>query len=149
MLNAIKTFFDTHIAHADEGLLEHRLRLATAALMVEMMYQDERVVESELDTIRQLIERKFKLSDEETRELFKLAHNESRQSTDYFQFTRLINEHYDYPAKVKVIEYLWIVAYADGSLDPYEEHMVRKIADLIYVEHKDFIRSKHKVLGQE
>ena len=52
---------------------------------------------------------------------------------------------FTYPQKVKIIEHLWEIAFADTSLDKHEEHMVRKIADLIYVEHKDFIDAKLRV----
>ena len=87
---------------------------------------------------------KFGLSDEETETLFTLAEQERASATDYHQFTSLIAKNFSQDKKIKLIEYLWAVAYADGVLDKYEEHMVRRIADLIHVSHKDFMRTKHK-----
>lgn len=147
MLGSIKQFFETNIANRAQDDTEHRLQLATAALMIEMMHQDDQAHEAEDAAIRQALKKKFSLNDDETDALFNLAHAEQKQATDYFQFTRLINENFSQPQKIKVIEYLWQVAYADGHLDNYEEHMVRKIADLLYISHSDFIRSKHKVIA--
>jgi len=67
------------------------------------------------------------------------------KATGYFEFTSLINKGFSYEQKVKVVEHLWEVAFSDASLDKYEEHMVRKIAGLIYVSHKDFIDAKLRV----
>jgi uncharacterized tellurite resistance protein B-like protein len=146
MLNAIKNFFEQNLYADDSVQLDQQLRLATAALMIEMMNQDDRVEETELDTIKRSLQSRFGLSDQETDELFDLAWQEARNSTDYYQFTSLINRHYSQEQKVQVVEYLWSIAYADGELDTYEEHMVRRIAELLYVSHKDFIQSKHRVL---
>jgi len=85
------------------------------------------------------------LSAQETKQLYQLAAQEVKQAIDYHQFTRLIAKHFDQPKKIKVIEYLWMIAYSDYHLDKYEEHMVRRIADLIYVPHKDYMQAKHRV----
>ncbi|MCU7968532.1 MAG: TerB family tellurite resistance protein, partial [gamma proteobacterium symbiont of Bathyaustriella thionipta] len=78
-------------------------------------------------------------------ELYQLAHEELNNATDYYQFTKLIAAYFSQPQKIKMIELLWQVAYADNHLDAYEEHMVRRIADLIYVPHHDFIQTKLRV----
>ena len=68
------------------------------------------------------------------------------------QPARLINRHFSQEEKNHIVELLWEVAYADGELDKYEEHLVRKLADLIYVPHRSFIRAKHRAkarLGAE
>ena len=88
---------------------------------------------------------KFGLTDEECHALFVLAEEEVKEAVDYYQFTSLIAREFTRAQKIKVVELLWSVAYADSHLDSMEEHMVRKIADLIYVSHKDFMKTKHKV----
>ena len=145
MLRAIKAFFDSQLLSsvADDGD-DHRLKLASAALLIEMMYQDEDAHEAEQKVIKQSLQNKFGLSSEETETLFTLAHEERQSATDYHQFTSLIAKNFSQDKKIKLIEYLWAVAYADGVLDKYEEHMVRRIADLIHISHKDFMRTKHK-----
>ena len=150
MLKAIKIFFEQHmIAELAAGDQEHQLRLATAALLVEMMNQDEKILEPEKQAVRQALKDNFTLSDEESSELCQLAHEELKNATDYYQFTKLIAEHFSQPQKIKIIELLWQVAYADNHLDAHEEHMVRRIADLIYVPHQDFIQTKLRVQNKQ
>ena len=145
MLSAIKSFFENNIATEESSDLEHQLKLATAALLIEMMQQDDQVHVEEIDAAKQALREKFGLSNEESHTLFELAETEAAEAVDYHQFTRLIAKEFTQAQKIKVIELLWSVAYADSHLDPHEEHMVRKIADLIYVSHKDFIQAKHKI----
>ena len=123
----------------------HQLRLATAALLIEMMQQDDEVHEKEYQTVMSALQEKFDLSVSETADLIKLAQEEAHAATDYHQFTSLIAKQFSQSQKIKVIEYLWMIAFADDHLDRYEEHMVRRIADLIYVSHADFMQAKHQV----
>lgn len=151
MLQSIKIFFEeklsleqkTTLAQANDT--EHQLKLATAALMIEMMQQDDKISDDEITTIRQTLQHNFTLTDTETLQLCELAKQELDAAVDSHQFTRLIARHYTQTEKIKIIENLWRVAFADKHLDPLEEHMVRHIAELIYVPHREFIRTKHKV----
>jgi uncharacterized tellurite resistance protein B-like protein len=148
MVSIVKKFFDKHIKPAsdapDRGS-DHALQIATAALLLEMMRADSKISDKELKTVTAAMKVKFNLTEEETGSLLKLAEDEISRSTGYYEFTSLINKGFTYEQKLKVIEHLWEVAFADTEIDKYEEHMVRKIADLIYVEHKDFINTKLKV----
>lgn len=151
MLKGIKQFFDKHFGEepASGEDAEHALRLATAALLIEMMRMDYEVRDAERETVMAALGRKFDLSEDETAELLRLAEEEAGQATDYYQFTSLINQGFPLERKIKVVEHLWEVAYADGELNKYEEHMVRRIAELLYVPHKDFMAAKHRVLAEE
>jgi uncharacterized tellurite resistance protein B-like protein len=145
MLDAIKNFFKQNISSEEDGDLDHQLKLATAALLIEMMQQDDQVHDKEIETVKIALKEKFDLTDDECHKLFELAEEEVGDAIDYHQFTSLIAREFTQAQKIKVVELLWSVAYADSHLDSLEEHMVRKIADLIYVSHKDFIRTKHKI----
>jgi uncharacterized tellurite resistance protein B-like protein len=145
MLNAINNFFEKNISPEANGDLEHELKLATAALLIEMMYQDDQVHEKEMDAAKEALMEKFGLTEDECHALFSLAEAEVKEAVDFHQFTSLIAREFTQAQKIKVVELLWSVAYADSHLDSMEEHMVRKIADLIYVSHKDFMKTKHKV----
>ena len=116
--------------------------------MVEMLYADEQVTSEEDSKLRELIKQRFELKDSEIEDLIELAHNEKHEATDYFSFTSLLNEHYTQQQKMKLVEDLWQLAYADDQLDKYEEHLLRRLADLLHVPHKDFIRTKHKILKE-
>ena len=148
MINTIKQFFEKNIQTSPESaeeISEHSLQLATAALMIEMMRADSEISDEEQKTITDTIRLKFNLSAEETETIIKLAEEEITKATGYFEFTSLINKGYTYDQKIKVVEHLWEVAFSDTVLDKYEEHMVRKIADLIHISHKDFIDAKLRI----
>lgn len=146
MLSAIKTFFEEHVLTVEKNKdPQHGVKLAAAALLIEMMRMDDDLHEDERIVMLNVLRKKFSLSDAETKELLELASMELKSSTDYYQFTSLINQHFDYPERVHLIELLWQVAYADKSLAKEEEFLVRKISELIYVSHEDFIIAKLKV----
>jgi len=145
MLKAIKLFFEEQLSVTSEHDLEHSLRLATAALMIEMMLDDGEVHDAEMNVLIEKLQQTFGLNIEETTELYNLAREEVKQAVDYHQFTSLIAKNFSQAQKIQVIENLWAIAYADNELDQYEELMVRRIADLIYVSHSDFIKAKHKI----
>jgi len=148
MINTIKQFFVKNIKSSPdstENVSEHSLQLATAALLIEMMRSDTKIGDDERKAISNSIRLKFEISEEETDTLIKLAEGEIQNSTGYYEFTSLINKGFTYDQKVKVVEHLWEVAFSDAELDKHEEHMVRKIAGLIHVSHKDFIDSKLRV----
>lgn len=125
--------------------VEQQLNLAAAALLIEMILQDDDIDAAEISAVQQTLIKQFKLSEVEAQSLYKLAEEENKQATDYHQFTTLITEHYSQPQKIQLVESLWRVAFADNVLDKYEEHMVRRISDLIHVSHKDFMQARHRI----
>ena len=143
MIDSIKQFFATEITNQD-GDREHQLQLAAASLMVEIMVIDRHLKTNEQDAIRQLLKQQFELNKKEVEQLVTLAQQEVAEATSLYQFTRLINDHFDAEKKFGLIKNLWQVAYADGHLDKHEEAMIRRVAELLYVSHSDFIRAKHR-----
>ncbi len=148
MLTKLQTFFDRYLGEKqqDETPLKHRLQLAASALMVEMIHVDETITDQENEKIRVLIKQRFELDETEIEDLIDLAHDEKHEATDYYAFTSLLNTHYTQQQKIKLIEDLWHIAYSDEELDKHEEHLLRRLSDLLHVPHQDFIRTKHKVL---
>ncbi len=147
MNNFIKKFFDLKLAPKSETTRkdpEHAARLAMAALMLEVAEADYQQQPEEKEMLVELARKSFDLNQTDADELVELASKEYENATDYFEFTRLINENYSEKQKIELIENLWRIAYADNVLDKYEEHIIRRIADLIYVSHKDFIAAKHR-----
>jgi uncharacterized tellurite resistance protein B-like protein len=148
MLSRIRRLYDKWIEVEDESVpsIERRLQVAAAALMLEVMRVDNQEHSEELDTILVALREKFNLGEAEARGLVENANGELDRSTDYHQFTSLMHRHLDREEKVRVLEYLWQIAYADNVLDKYEEHAIRKVADLLYLSHADFITAKQRVL---
>ena len=148
MLSTLKKIYEQFIQPSSDKtdeVSEHSIRVATAALLIEMMRADGCVSEDEKRAVMQTIQSKFNLTEEETKSLKEIAEEKIRKSTDYYEFTSLIHKGLSYEQKVEVIAHLWEIAFTDKHLDKHEEYVVRKIADLIYVEHRDFIEAKLRV----
>jgi len=148
MISAIKTFFNQYMqpdADSQPATIETRLKVATVALLLETARADFDVQEQELQTVASHARQFFDLDAEETEQLVSLAEQEALNATSYYGFTSLINSEYSPEEKILIIEFMWRVAYADNVLEKYEEALVRKIADLIYVPHSAFIAAKLRV----
>jgi len=148
MVFPLKKIYEQFIQPASgktDEVSEHAIRVATAALLIEMTKADGKVSEDERNAVMQTIKLQFNLTDDETKSLKELAKDKISNATGYYEFTSLINKGLSYERKVEIIEHLWGIALIDKHLDKHEEYAVRKIADLIYVEHKDFIEAKLKI----
>lgn len=143
MLSKIRTFFSTELTrNQDHELTQDQCQLATAALLIEVASADRSFEPEELETLKSLLARKFQLDETQLEELTELAEAEKEQATSLYQFTQLINEDCNPEEKYQLMQSMWEVAYADGNLDKYEEHLIRRVAELIYVPHNEFIRAK-------
>jgi len=141
MLKAIRDFFDQ--ALRDDGARRgHGIEVATAALLVEVMRLDGGADEAEREVVLRAVRERFGLAPDEAARLVALAEEEARQANDTWQFTSAIRERLSYDERVRVVALMWEVAHADASLSPYEEHLIRKVADLLYVAHRDYIIAK-------
>ena len=147
MIASITEFFNQLIEpgiRQDEAGGEHALQIATAALLLEMMRMDDRIDEQERAAIAAALRRQFGLAPTQLDTLIALAEEEARNATDYYQFTSLINARCDAAQKIRIVENLWQVAIADGHLDAHELHLMRKIADLLYIGHADYVAAKQR-----
>lgn len=113
------------------------LEIAVAALLIEAARMDEGFDEAERTAIERLLAEKFGHAPERVAQLVAEAEAAVARSTQMFPFTREICARLDYAARVRIIEMLWQVAYADGRLDPQEDMLLRRIAGLIHVEDRD------------
>jgi len=147
MIERFKQFFEKHLSPpaGDEAVGQDRLHLATAALLVEMTRADGEVQEDELAAVARAMRKAFDLDEKKTAELIELAESEIADATCYHQFTSLINKHFSKQQKAQVVEMLWEVAFADAEMEKYEEHLLRRLSDLLYVPHSEFIKSKLRV----
>ena len=143
MLKSIRDYYDRNIGTQGAPDAErHSIELATAALLVEVVRSDAGITPNEQQAVLRAVREKFGLSDEEAQTLFRLAEDEVRTANDYYQFTSLINRHFDQQRKQHVIELMWQVAYADAELAAHENHVLRRIAELLHVTHGDYIAAK-------
>lgn len=145
MLKQIKQFMAQQLALSEpERPAEEALQLASIALYLEMIEMDDRIEVKERALMSSLVRESFALSEEQAAALIAQAEQQRNQATDYFQFTSLINKQCSLEQKIAFIESLWQMAMVDGKIDPQEEYLVRKLADLLYVPHVEFIMAKNR-----
>jgi len=148
MLKAIAGIFSELRAGSDERAetSEHELKLATALLLVELARADYAFADIEQEAILQLLAGHFSLSDSDVAALVEQARAEADHAASLQGFTRRLNDELDYSGKLKIVEMLWEVAFADDELSKYEDSLVRKLGDLLYVSHGDQIRLRNAVM---
>ncbi|MDR3370323.1 TerB family tellurite resistance protein [Rhodoferax sp.] len=145
MLNPLKnllTQFFLPEGNSSQQSDERKLQLATAVLLVDVMRSDAQVSDVERSVTLQTLRTRFALSDDELTQLVAQAEATAQRANDYFTFTSAMNDHFTQPQKIQVVEYMWQVAYADGHIDANENHLISKIAGLLYVTHGEYIAAK-------
>jgi uncharacterized tellurite resistance protein B-like protein len=121
---------------------EHDISLAVTAVMIEIMHIDGKLEEAEHNEIIMAVEKRFGLPAEEVHELVERAKIEKSNATDMHRFTSQIIKHYSTEERIDFLKDLWQIAMADGHVDPYEEQLIRRTAELVGVYHKEFIQAK-------
>lgn len=141
MIAALKALFELPAKESEESI-QYRLQLAAAALLIETARSDFTQDACEQNALEQLLTSALKLPRKEVHDLIVAAENQVDEATSLYEFTRVINDYYSPEQKLQLVGSMWVVAYADGNLDKYEEHLIRQVADLIYVPHQDYIQCK-------
>jgi len=149
MLDKIVKFFESSLQSETDSVdaSTNKIEKATAAIFIELSKSDDIEHADESNLILSLLKETFSLSDSDLAELVSLAESEAQDSHDLYQFTSLINDHYNNNEKIKLLENCWRLAFADGRLDKYEEHFIRKIAGLINLPPSEFIKTKLRIKG--
>lgn len=151
MLKALRNFFDQHIAsHAGESAAaaERRVQVAAAVLLIEVARSDENFSDIERQAVLESVQRKFSFGPAQAQEIVALAEAQSREAHDLYQFTSQIDATFSLEKKLRLIEELWRAAYSDSVLHEHEEHLIRRVADLLHLSHSQFISAKLRVLDQ-
>jgi uncharacterized tellurite resistance protein B-like protein len=149
VIESIKSFFEDKLTKKEEeeapSSAMSRVDLTCAALLVEVMNSDHELDEREHQEFMAVLQQSYNIAESDLEELIQLAKDEAFEATSLYEFTKLINDSYDYEQKVELIENMWRIAFSDKRLDKYEDHLIRKVSELIYVSHSDFIKTKLKV----
>ena len=143
MLSKLNKFLATLITPTDDkDRPQHTLQLATAVLLIEVMRSDAESTDIEQATVLKILKEQFNLPDAEVAQLSELGHKTAKAAHDYHQFTSLINRELELPEKIRIIETMWQVAYADSQISAHENHLMRRIADLLHISHGDYVAAK-------
>jgi uncharacterized tellurite resistance protein B-like protein len=117
---------------------------AVASLLYETARVDRDVKAQDLRVAEESLRELFALSPEQARSLLGRVAQPDKRPTSYHPLTKIINNHFSAEEKRRLVEYMWRVAHADHEVDMYEDHLVRKISELLYVSHREFISAKHR-----
>ena len=150
MIKRILALLDTmSTAQSEEQLQVDDMRMAAAVLLVEVMMADHHIDKTERRKLVDSLTSFLSVAKDEALELIELAEEKHRELVSLYEMTRVINLHFNSKQKIALVEQMWQIAFADQQWDKYEEHLIRKVAELLYVSHKDFIRARHKAeLGE-
>ncbi len=140
MLNKLKSLLKSR--GGKEPGQKHELSLAVATVMAEVMRIDGKQQDSERNAICKLVQRRFDLPEKEALGLVEEASRKVGNTHDLHQFTSQIIKSYTPDERITIVRELWQIAMADGHIDPHEEHIIRRLADLIGVYHREFIEAK-------
>lgn len=146
MIAALKRLFATDSVIEEDP--RWRLAMAGALLMLEVASADFSLDENERSVLRQRLRKYFDGRGAEMDELIEHAMEQHDQSVSLHQQVDFINDRLDATEKRELIRDLWLMAYADGELHHYEEAVIRRLAELMYVPHVAFIKTKLEVIGQ-
>jgi uncharacterized tellurite resistance protein B-like protein len=142
-VQVIETISTSNDAEAGSEGRDAALRMATAVLMIDVARADHVFEESEFDRVLNLVEAHFGLTPEQAAQLVNTAGDTAEDLVSVHEFTRLLHKHLDEDEKARIIALLWQIAFADGRLDKYEDSLVLKISDLLYVSRGRVMRLKH------
>lgn len=126
----------------NEAEREQALRMAVAVLLMEVARAEDGVSDEERETIQRIIEDQHALSPGQAREIAGMAECDAEQATSLYPFTRLIVDECSLEERTDIVRMLWEVTFADGHAGSHEQHLVRKVAGLLHVPHRNFIRTK-------
>ncbi len=144
MKTILNRLFQSSVLQSQPFDQEHALRVSTATLLIEVCRADFQEEESELDRMRHLMAEQFSLTDTELDELMLQAQESADKLVSLQHITRQLNEQFDASMKIRVVEMMWQVVYADGVKHHYEEHLIRQVSELLYVPHSTFIQARHR-----
>ena len=144
MIKRIKDLL-SNFSKQEEVIAEEKissLDKACSALLIEVAYADKIFDESEIISLKESLKETYNIDEQIIDELISDANKTIDESTSLYEYTRVVNDEFDYPDKLELLSRIWKLAFADGNLDKYEDHLIRKISDLIHISHSDFIKIK-------
>ena len=147
MINKIKDLI-TKFGKEEEIQEESNLTLlnnSCAALLVEIAFADKDFDETEKASLKQSLIETYAIDESDIEEIIRDAEETVSESTSLYGYTSIVNTEFQYGDKLKLLRNLWKIAYADGYLDKYEEHLLRKVSDLIHISHSDYISIKLEI----
>tara|TARA_B100000242_G_scaffold248469_1_gene189511 strand:- start:2718 stop:3164 length:447 start_codon:yes stop_codon:yes gene_type:complete len=146
MKNLFSKFFKKDEITDDQPI--DKVISACISLMIEVSIADQFIEKSEIESLKKTLSEKFNIEQSEISSLIAKGKETQEESTSLYEFTRIINDDFSFEEKYDLIKSMWQIAFADGNIDKYEEYVIRKVSDLIYISHEDFIKAKMEVKNE-
>lgn len=147
MIKRLEKIFTKHLQNNDfqKQDEDQKIKIATAALFLEMAYADFEIDPAEEEQLVSALQHLFNMEQGEISDLIREAGNERDKRTDIWGFTSLLKNQFERSQRIRILENLWLLIYADGRVDKYEDALIRKITDLLGLDHSDMIQAKLKM----
>ena len=146
MKNIFSKFFKKEIEQPEKET--DKVISACISLMIEVSMADQSIDDEEIESLKTTLSEKFDVESSEIENLIIEGKETQKESTSLYDFTRVINDDFSFVEKFKLIKSMWEIAFADGNIDKYEEYVIRKVSDLIYISNDDFIKAKLEVKNE-
>ncbi|MCA0899315.1 tellurite resistance TerB family protein [Microbulbifer agarilyticus] len=121
---------------------EKDVRMISAALMAEIATADQKVDARERNALVRLLRDHYQLDEATAEDMVERALTERNEATSLYEFTQTVNDNFSERDKYLLVKQMWVVAFADGEIDAFEEHLIRRVAELIYLPHGLFTRAR-------
>ena len=148
MINRLKNLFTPSIPETEEHGT-NLIALSAGMLLLEVAWADHDISEGEVEHIKVALKELYELKANEIAQVINQARSDHESSVGIQQHTQYLTNQLTIDERIELLRSLWQVALFDGQKHKYEEHQIRKISDLLYLNHSDFIRTKHEVISQE
>lgn len=149
-LSSLKRFLSESFASPAENPVdrEEAVRTATAAILLEIAYADDSFSLAEEARLLDFLRNRFSLSEEHARDLLEEADSMRAKTIDHFHLTNLLRGTLPLAERIEIVKAMWRLVYTDDDLHQYENYLVRKLADLLGLEHHVMIDAKMAVRGE-
>jgi uncharacterized tellurite resistance protein B-like protein len=146
VLDAIRSFFQDRLSHAEDEHQPDRVAIAACALLLEIAHADG-LGPAEHASILKAVREDLCVADDDVQELLRLAEDARRDSVDLYQFTRLVSENFSFAQRVRLVEAIWRVVYSDGILSAVENQLARRIGELVGLQPPDVQAARSRILA--
>lgn len=123
-------------------------RLAAAALLIHVTTIDGSMSDAERAKLHTMLQSSFGLDEAATVELIDKASAADREAVDLYHFTRLINRSLDDQGRLRMVEMMWEIVYADGRVTEFEENVLWRASDLLSVSSRDRIELRRRIAAE-
>ena len=145
MLNKLKSFF-AEVKDDTADKRERHMHLAAAVLLFEVAKADHVVEPEEEQQLQKVLREYWELDEDSLHDLLEVAASQSELNVSLHEQMEVINKHFSQQEKYELLCGLWSVALADQKAHHYEEHLIRRLADMLYLSHSQFIKAKCEVM---